>query len=575
MAQKIEAKHLPNISKATPKAPVIGVFATSDPRIDQASRARCQNIAKMAADTISGSVVLPDKTPVPVVYSTVLLDGEAQADIIAQQFRKAGVNILVCVPDTWAFPQLTTISLLQQFPPNTPINITCGNSGPKPGVVYAHALSGALVQYGRMAALNVGTWPDTGSKPKMTDQTAKNLIDWCYAAVTIVALRGRRVVILGHDSMGMETALAHIIPTRNTFGLEITRLDMKLLADMLSKKAYKEKELKTLRGWIDKHIGKRLEIRDEADSERFNQSLGMYLIVRDLIADLNAVGGGFMSQLEWGSDLRGIPLPVADVMESLFNSTFDHEGRKAPLPYATEADVQGLLTMLFMTYLSGGNPPLFMDFRKVWEAWEIKNLAKKIGIKSLDKKADWYNKGLVDGDNSGSAAFDWAQKPGASVKKIMDGVGMPLVDFGYFPGGGNSVTFMTPAGIEGIAARCAYSSTSGLFSMIWDEAHTTEVPPKLGKAMCDLTTPTWPHTFVVPKYASMIEYKQYPPANHFHMTWELPVARLQHWMDLTGVLSVTPWSARPKFIEGVDRPQPLIHLINGGEDAYKMLSIQR
>ncbi|MHC4286149.1 MAG: hypothetical protein ACYSWZ_24725, partial [Planctomycetota bacterium] len=147
MAKKIEARHLPNIRKATPKVPVIGVFATSDPRIDKASRIRCQNIAKMAA---------PDKTPVPVVYSTVLIDGEAQADIVAQQFRKAGVDILVCVPDTWAFPQLTTISLLQQFPANTPINITCGNSGPKPGVVYAHALNGAISQYGRMVALNVG-----------------------------------------------------------------------------------------------------------------------------------------------------------------------------------------------------------------------------------------------------------------------------------------------------------------------------------------------------------------------------------------------------------------------------------
>ena len=52
------------------------------------------------------------------------------------------------------------------------------------------------------------------------------------------ACSGRRVVIFGHDSMGMETALAHVIPTRRTFGLEITRLDMKLLADMLAKGAY-------------------------------------------------------------------------------------------------------------------------------------------------------------------------------------------------------------------------------------------------------------------------------------------------------------------------------------------------
>ena len=60
------------------------------------------------------------------------------------------MNILVCVPDTWAFPQLTTISLLQQFPKETPINITCGNSAPKPGVVYAHATAGAISQYGKL-----------------------------------------------------------------------------------------------------------------------------------------------------------------------------------------------------------------------------------------------------------------------------------------------------------------------------------------------------------------------------------------------------------------------------------------
>jgi L-fucose isomerase len=569
MANKIKANCLPEIKKATPKVPVIGVFAPCDPRIDKASRTRAQNIIAMVADTISGQVVLPDKTPIPVVYSSVLVDSEAQADVVAQQFRRAGVDILVCAPDTWAFPQLTTISLLQQFPKETPLNITCGNSGPKPGVVYAHAVAGAISQYGKMVHLNVGNWADTGQDPQMSPATATALIDWCYAAVTMTALKGRRVMIFGHDSMGMETALAHILPTRNTFGLEITRLDMKLLADMMSKEAYNQKELKDLRGWIDKAIGKRLELKTEADSKRFNQSLAMYLINRDLMANLNAVGGGFMSQLEWGSDPRGLPLPVADVMESLFNSTFDHNGPKAPLPYATEADAQGLLTMLFMTYLSGGNPPLFMDFRKVWEGWEIKALAQKTGVK-INPNADYIKKGLVDGDNSGSASFDWAAKPGTDIKEILSKITMPLADAGYFPGGGNSVTFMTPEGIRGIAGRIAYSSLNNKFSLIWDEAYTTAVPAKLADAMCNLTNWNWPHTFVIPKYASMVEYKQYAPANHFHMTWDLPVSRLQYWMDLAGILSVTPWAARPTFIEGTDRPLPLVYHLNGGENSFKI-----
>jgi L-fucose/D-arabinose isomerase len=497
------------------------------------------------------------------------VDGEKQADLVARQFKAAGVGAIICAPDTWAFPQLSAMSLLAQFPADTPFNITCGNSGPKPGVVYAHALNGALAQSGRLAALNVGTWPDTGDKPEMTPATAEALIDWCYAALTYAGLKGRRVVVFGHDSMGMETALAHILPTRRTFGLEITRLDMKLLADMLAKKAYNEKELRRLRAWIDTHVGDRLDLSQPDAGARFNQGLAMYLIMRDLAADLGAVGGGFMNQLEWGSDRRGIPLPICDLAESLLNSTFDHRGKKAALPFATEADVQGLLTMLFFAALTGGAPPLFMDFRKVWEPWELQALAKKLGF-TLPKGVAWAEKGLVDGDNSGSASLDWAAKPGASVEEIMKGVSMPLADPGYFPGMGNSVTYVSPGGLDGIAGRITYSSLSGMFSLSWDEATTAEVPAKLAKGLCDATSPSWPHTFVVPKYASMYEYKHYPPANHLHMIQGLSPARLEYWMDLNNVLSQSGWSARPSFIEGVDRPIPLLYLANGGEDAAKI-----
>jgi len=565
-----KATKLPLVEKADQKPVTFGVCATGDPRIVPEARERAANIIGIVADLVAENVRMPDGSPVNVVWSPLLIDGEKQADIVAGQFRAAGVDAIVCAPDTWAFPQLTLISLLSQLPADIPVNITCGNSGPKPGVVYAHAVNGALAQSGRLVALNVGTWPDTGQKPRPTKETADALIDWCYAALTRVGLKGRRVVLLGHDSMGMETALAHVIPTRRTFGIEITRLDMKLLADMLAKGAYDKKELKALRAWIDGHVGKRLELKTAADGERFETSLAMYLIVRDLLADLNAVGGGFMSQLEWGSDPRGIPLPVADAMESLFNSTFDHNGAKPAMPFATEADAQGLLTMLFMTWLSGGNPPLFMDFRKVWEPWEIQKLARRLKVRCTGREL-WAKRGFVDGDNSGSASFNWAAKPGASAAACMKGVQMPLADEFYFPGGGNSVTFTTPGGLDGIAARMAFSALNGRFSLLWDEATTADLPARLAKAVANTSNWNWPHTWVVPKHATMAEYKQYAPANHFHMTWGLKPARLQHWMDLTGVLSLAPWTERPAYTPGVDRPVPLLHLLNGGENAAKTM----
>ena len=565
-AEKISIK-----ASGRAEVPVIGVFATGDPRIDELSRRRGRNIVAGAAEAIAARVKLPDGRPVRAVWTDLLVDGEAQADQVARSFKAQGVSILVCTPDTWAFPQLGLISLLSHFPADTPLNLTCGNSGPKPGVVFTHAANGALAQSGRLCHINVGNWPDQGLNPPMSEATATALADWCYAALAFQGLKGRRVVIFGHDSMGMETALAHVIQTRSAFGLEITRLDMKLLADMLRKGAYSKAELRELRSWIDRHLGRRLEIPRKSDSDRFNQSLAMYLIVRDLMQELNAVGGGFMSQLEWGSDKRGLPLPVADIMESLFNSTFDHRGRKPALPYATEADVQGLLTMLFFTWLSGGEPPLFMDFRKVWEAWELKELAARLKIKGLDGSSLWERKGLVDGDNSGSASFNWAGKPGEKPAALMKRIAMPLADKNYFPGLGNSVTFVTPGGIPGIAGRLAWSALSGMFGLVWDEAVTVDLPKKLEAAVCRASTPEWPHTFVVPKYASMVEYKQYAPANHLHMTWKLKPARLQYWMDLANVLSVTPWQARPRLLEGTDRPLPLLYVLNGGEDQAKIL----
>jgi L-fucose isomerase len=566
---------LPETS-APARAPMtFGVFATGDPRVDEPSRARCRNIVGMVADAVASEVRMPGGEAARVVWSPVLVDGERTADIVAQQFREAGVQAIICAPDTWAFPQPGLISLIEQFPRDLPLNLTCGNSGPKPGVVFTHAASGAISQYGRLVHINVGNWPDTGPNPQMSEGTKRALADWAFAALARESLKGRRVVIWGHDSMGMETALAHVIATRNAFGIEITRLDMKLLADMLRKKSYKPAELRALRAWMDRHLGKRLAVRGRADSERFNQGLAMYLITRDVMRDLNAVGGGFMSQLEWGSDPRGIPLPVADAMESLFNSTFDHTGRRAPIPYATEADVQGLLTMLFFFYLTGGNPPLFMDFRKVWEAREIRALAEKLGVAGLNGRTLWEQKGFVDGDNSGSASLDWAASPGASVEEIMSKVAMPPADPAYFPGRGNSVTFVTPAGIEGIAGRLAYSAANGMFSLSWDEAVTIALPEKLSEAVCKTSTPEWPHTFVVPRYATMQEYKQYAPANHFHMIRGLSPARLEYWMDLANVLSATPWANRPRYIEGTDRPSPLLHILNGGETQAKLLRANR
>jgi L-fucose isomerase len=292
--------------------------------------------------------------------------------------------------------------------------------------------------------------------------------------------------------------------------------------------------------------------------DKFREELAMYLVVRDLLAEVNAIGGGFASQLTWGSDTSvAEPRACADIMESLFNSTFDHNGGKSVMPFATEKDTQGLHTMMLWQGLSGGNPSLFMDFRKVWTNDELFELIRSDNIQA-SIVPEWF----YDGDNSGSASLNWAAKPGASVEECMAGVAMPLVDPDYFPGGGCSITFVTPGGIKLTDGRMAFHAPTGKFSLLWDEGVTVGLlSPSLTEAVISRTTKGWPHTFIRRCNMTPEQAGAYAPANHSHAIWKIPLARIGHWCDLAGVRNVHA-SVMPK-IENGHRPMPLERLLDG------------
>ncbi len=396
---------MPFTGKKRPGAPTLGVFVPCDPRIDEESRTRAFNIGRRTAALLARRLRLPDGSAPNVFSCSRLVDSESTADAAAREMMDAGVGAILIVPDTWFFPGKTAMALTAHFAPSVPIACVGGNNAPKPGVVGIDALVGAYAQTGRLCPMVIGAMPETGLDPEFDAKTQDEIVDLAYAMLTRVALRGRRFLAVDTDSMQMETALNHVHAARRFFGLESTRESMKLFADMLHKKGgYDPAELKALRDWV---VNVKFKGRIFADSEdikkygrailtgknvkapalaaadkaKLDEGLALYLIIRNYMRDVNAVGGGWTSQLAWGSDRRGIPLTTADIAESLFNSTEDHTGRKTVVPFATENDIQALLTMIAYCYLSGGKPTLFMDFRKVYEPWEIAANAKALGAR--------------------------------------------------------------------------------------------------------------------------------------------------------------------------------------------------
>ncbi len=570
------------IQKPSVGSTTVGLFAPCDPREDEPSHERARNIVEMTARLLK-KIKLPMRQRLGIYTANRCVENEADADQVAAEFKAAGVEAICIVPDTWFYPGRTALALTAHFPRSTPIACLAGNNAPKPGVVGVDATVGAYAQTGQLCHAIIGNMPETGMKPEFDAKTQAEIIDLVWAMVAATWLRGKRVVCADVDSMQMETALNHVHAVRKTLGLESTRESMKLFADMIrSDSGYDKTELSDLYAWVTKKQWKgRIFTKSELISakgrsiytqpekhaapkltkvqqEKLKEELKLYLLLRDYMAQVNAIGGGWTSQLAWGSDRRGIPMACADIAEALFNSTFDHTGSKPAMPFATENDFQALVTMTCFSALTGGEPVLFADYRKVYEPWEIQRKADELGIE-LDPDAPYMRLGCVDMDNSGSGSLDWATE-----SFLFEVYGH------YFPGGGFSTGYLSPGGIDCLAGRMAYSEVTGMYSMVCDEAESVTLPEPIAEAFMHASSYTWPHTWLTFKNVPASINKYCCPANHIHMVQKLPRRRWQYFSDYTGILNADWENVEPRFVEGVDRVQPMLYRTAGGETTAKL-----
>ena len=569
------------LQKPSKGSTTIGLFAPCDPRIDDESRERCRNIVAMTA-AILKKIKLPQGHKLGIYTASKVVQGEADADSVAQEFKANGVEAICIVPDTWFYPGKTAIALTSHFPRSTPIACIAGNNAPKPGVVGVDAVVGAYAQTGILCQAIIGNMPETGQNPEFDAKTQGEIIDLVWAMAAAAWLRGKRVLSVDTDSMQMETALNHVHAARKHLGIESTRESMKLFADMINaNKGYDKAELNELYNWVTKKQWKDRIFTDteklcakqkdiftnpgkhkapklsKYHQEKLKEELKLYLILRDYMQSLNAIGGGWTSQLAWGSDLDGTPMACADIAEALFNSTFDHRGKKKTVPFATENDYQGMITQVVMSALTGGEPCLFADYRKVYEPWEIQKKADELGIE-ISPDELYMQLGTIDMDNSGSGSLDWCKE--SFLFEVFKH---------YFPGGGFSTGYISPGGIECFAGRLAYSDIHGTFTMISGEAVSVELPEKIAEAFCHASSYSWPHTWITFKDVPASITKYGCPANHMHMVQKLPMRRWQYFSDYTNVLN-HHWEGVPAFREHRDRMEPMMYRIAGGETTVKL-----
>jgi L-fucose isomerase len=256
---------------------------------------------------------------------------------------------------------------------------------------------------------------------------------------------------------------------------------------------------------------KRTEEQKEKDWEI---SVKMALIARDLMVGnkkleemgygeealgRNAIVAGFQGQRQWTDYF-----PNGDFMETILNSSFDWNGKRAPYIFATENDNLNGISMLF-GYLLTNTAQIFADVRTYWSPEAV----KRVTGYTLEGRAA---NGIIHLINSGAAALDgtgeqtkdgkpvikpYYELTDEDIKKCLEATQFRPASTEYFRGGGYSTDFLTKGGMPVTISRLNIVKGLGPVLQI-AEGYTVDLPEEVHDVLDKRTDPTWPTTWFVP-----------------------------------------------------------------------------
>jgi L-fucose isomerase len=196
--------------------------------------------------------------------------------------------------------------------------------------------------------------------------------------------------------------------------------------------------------------------------ELLGRQVRSYYAMRELIDEWNLDFSGIKGQPELTTHFA-----TMDVAEAFLNDPYDWEGPKPTHVTATEADMDGALTMQILKLISGGTPALFADVRHYHAdpgVWDLCNSGQH---------ATWYARRSDDPAENMSAVHLY-----------------PEVFF--FPAGGASIHHLAAPG-DCTFARLTRRDHRYRMHVVRGSFETYD--DATNDAMMRLSTPEWPHAF--------------------------------------------------------------------------------
>lgn len=499
--------------------PKIGIRPTIDGRrngVRESLEETTMNMALNTAKFLTENLFYYNGEPVQCVVADQCIGGVAESNLAAEKFSKEGVNITITVTPCWCYGSET-----MDMNPHTQKAIWGFNGTERPGAVYLAAALAAHNQKGLPAFGIYGKDVQDIGDQIIPEDVQEKLLRFAKAAITAETLKGKSYLSIGSVSMGIAGSIVKDDFFQEYLGMRNESIDSTELLRRIELNIFDEGEFEIAYNWVKEKFtfgednNKPSFIRTVEQKEQdLITSIKMALIAKDLMVGnsklaekgfveeslgRNAIIAGFQGQRQWTDHF-----PNGDFMETILNTSFDWNGKRAPYLMATENDSLNGVTMAFGSLLTN-TAQIFADVRTYWSPEAV----ERVSGEKLDGVA---KNGMIHLLNSGAAAIDGtgeqlkdgkpAIKPfweitDQEVEKCIKQTQLRPASTEYFRGGGFSTDYTTKGGMPVTISRLNIIKGLGPVLQI-AEGHTVELDEKVHNILDERTDPTWPTTWFVP-----------------------------------------------------------------------------
>lgn len=504
----------------------IGIRPVIDGRqfgIRESLEEQTMNMAKAAAELITSKVRHASGEPVECVIADSTIGGIAESAACNEKFSKENVVATLTVSPCWCY--VTTVI---DENPNTIKAIWGFNGTERPGAVFLAAAMSAYAQIGQPCFSIYGHDVKDADDKTIPEDVEDKILRFARCAVAVGDIKNKSYVNIGAVAMGIAGSYCNEDFFRSYLGMHPEWVDMSEIIRREKLGIYDKDEYEKALAWIKENCKEGIDINPtdgmfyqrtfltpEEKEGNWQFIAKMTCIVMDImkgnpkLAEMgwleeakgrNAILGGFQGQRNW-TDF----MPNADFTEAILNTTFDWNGKREPIPFATENDGLNGATLLLLHEVTS-RAAIFADVRTYWSP------------EAVERVTGWKPDGVAENGfihliNSGAAALDgtgasrnekgencmknWWDMTDEDIKACLDATTWPCANLGYFRGGGFSSSYSTKGVMPCTFARLNLIKGLGPAIQIV-EGYTVELPENVNKILLDRTDKTWPSTWFTP-----------------------------------------------------------------------------